>query len=292
MNLINNKFTVDEFVFDVVIPHLNFSGLRKTLETLRTKTPPHNIHKVIVIDQNPEGYQQIDDLVDVHVRLNKNIGFSRACNMGIRISRQSFVFVCNDDIEFLHPKWVEGIVEVFNAYGKRALGVNLASPRNPISSGGPPQDHKDFPPHDNWTDEEYKKIAESDVGKYIYDGVCTWGIIFNREKLEKVESTIPGKCYFDEAFEFGGQDYALNYNAYLTKNEDNDFQGYRMLGGKGVVRHLWYSTKKEGTDIAGVKYDNTFHKKFGLWDGDRLIEQPDIFGNKGIKKIVKNTIRE
>lgn len=292
MDLVNNKFTKEEFVFDVVIPHLNFSGLRKTLETLRSKTPSYNIHSVILIDQNPEGYQQVDDLVDIHVRLNKNIGFSKACNMGIRISRQPFVFVCNDDIEFLHPKWVEDTADVFNRYGNRALGVNPSSPRNPISSGGPPQDHKDFPPHGNWTDEEYQRLVESEVGKYVYDGVCTWGIIFNREKLEKVGSVIPGKCYFDEIFELGGQDYKLNYDAYLTQNEDNRFQGYRLLGGGGVVRHLWYSTKREDTGVAGVKFDNTFNRVCGLWEGDKLIESPDIYGKKGIKKIVKNTINE
>ena len=288
MDLINNKFAKEEFVFDVVIPHLNFIGLKKTLETLRNKTPEYNINKVILIDSNQEGYQEVDEYVDIHIRSKNILGFSKACNIGIQMSRSPFVMVCNDDVEFIHPRWVEGIVKVFNDYGKQCLAVNPHSIRNPISSGGPPEDHKDFPPHDDWTDEEYQKVVESDVGRFVYDGICTWGPIFNRSKLEKVESTIPGKCYFDESF-WSGQDYKLNYDSRLTKIEDNDFNGYRMLGGGGVVRHLWYSTKDENGN-AKVKYDPTFHKVYGLWEGDQLIEQPDIFGTKGIKKVIKNTL--
>lgn len=290
MDLLNNQFTKEEFVFDVVIPHLNFSGLKKMLETLRKKTDPMHIHKVILIDQNPEHYDY-SEWIDTHI-VTKNLGFSRACNMGIQISRTPFVFVANDDIEFLHPRWVDGIVDVFNRYGKRCLAANPNSTRNPKASGDEPVDHPDFPPKDEWSDEDYNKVLQSDVGKYVYDGICTWGTIFNREKLEKVESVIPGKCYFDETFKLGGQDYKLNYDAYLTKNEDNDFQGYRMLGGGGVVRHLWYSTKKEDTGKAGVKFDNTFNEICGLWEDDKLIEPPDIYGQKGIKKIIKNTINE
>ncbi len=292
MDLVNNRFTVEEFRMSVIIPHLNFSGLRKTLETLRRNTPPSAIKQVILIDQNPEGYQQVDDLVDIHVRLNKNLGFSAACNMGLKIANNdSFSMVLNDDVEFLNKKWLYDTLEVFQKYGKQCLAVNPASIRNPIESGREPKDWEGFSFDIDWDDETYDRAkTTTDMGKYIYDTICTWGTIFNRYKLEKVESVIPHKCYFDESM-WSGQDYKLNRDSYMTKNEDNDFRGYRLLGGGGICRHLWYSTKDEN-GVAKVKYDPTFNKMYGIWDGDKLVEAPDLFGNKGIKRIVKNTINE
>lgn len=289
MDLINNKFTIDEFSMDIIIPHLNYIGLRKELETLRKHTPSHVINKVILIDQNPSGYQEVDDLVDIHAR-TKDIGFSSACNLGARISRSDFLMFLNDDVEFLNKRWIGDCIEVFNRFGKQVLAVNPASIRNPISSGGEPKDWEGFPPHDDWTDEEYNRAKQLDIGKYVYDTICTWGTIFNRYKLEKVESVIPNKCFFDESM-WSGQDYKLNRDAYMTKNEDNDFRGYRLLGGGGVVRHLWYSTKDE-KGAAKVKYDPTFNKMYGIWENGEMKESPDLFGNKGVKHILKNIIRE
>jgi len=115
------------------------------------------------------------------------------------------------------------------------------------------------------------------------------GKIFNRYKLNKVESVIPDKCYFDESM-WSGQDYKLNRDAYMTKNEDNDFRGYRLLGGGGIVRHLWYQTTDEN-GIAKVKYDPAFNRMHGIWKDGELIEAPDLFGNKGIPHIIPNTFR-
>jgi len=292
METITKELTIDNFSMDVVIPHLNCEYLRKCLETLRKHTPENVLKKVILIDQN-EKYQEVDDLVDIHVK-TKNLGFARGNNLGIRISQAPYVMVLNDDVIFLNKKWIEGIIETFNRYNKQALGVNPSSPRNPRASGAEPIDHVDFPYKEDLTDEEYDRMV-NELGKgHIMDGICTWGTVFNRSKLEQVGSVIPGQCYFNEAFVTGGgEDYFLNYMAYLTKNEDNDFRGYRMLGtGLSFVYHYWYSTKREGETEGKVKYDGNFHKLCGLWEGDNMIEAPDIFGQKGIKKIVKNIIRE
>jgi len=282
----------DRIKFDIVMPHNNWEGVRRALETLRDKTPADRIGKVIFIDQNPV-YQQVDDLVDIHIFTGgKNLGFSKAMNMGIRLSDADYIMCSNDDVEFLHPKWIEGIEETFSRYST-AVAVNPSSSRNPSASGAPPIEHPDFPYKKEWTEEEYDRLV-NEVGKgHVIDGICTWGPIFHRERLEKVASTIPGKCYFDEAFKLGGQDYALNYNAYLTKIPENEFGGYRMLGtGLSFVYHYWYSTRREDTGESGVKWDNTFHEKFGLWNEGTLVEAPDIYGKKGIQQIVKNTIVE
>lgn len=279
---------------DVIVTHNSFSQVRKSLETLRSKTPADRINKVIFIDQNPE-YQQVDDLVDLHLYTGGiGLGFSKAMNFGLRLSDTPYVMCANDDIFYLHPRWIESMEELFALYST-ALCCNPNSISNPSAPGAPAVYNPDFPHREEWTDEEYDKL-EKEVGRnengslFAIDGICTWGPIFKRATLEKVGSTIPFQCYFDEAFPVGGQDYALNYNAYLTKNEDNNFGGYRMLGGGGFVEHLWYQTKRPDGTI-GVKWDNTFNKKFGLWEGENMIEAPDIYGKKGIKQIVKNTLK-
>ncbi|MEK6878647.1 MAG: hypothetical protein AABY22_03515, partial [Nanoarchaeota archaeon] len=54
--------TQENFKFDVVMPHNNWSGVRRALETLRSKTPSNTIGKVIFIDQNPE-YQKPVEII-------------------------------------------------------------------------------------------------------------------------------------------------------------------------------------------------------------------------------------
>jgi hypothetical protein len=197
----------------------------------------------------------------------------------------------NDDVEIIHPKWIEGIIETFNRYDT-ALCVSPSSPRNPRASGAEPIDHVDFPHKEEWTEAEYDALVKN-IGKgFVYDGICMYFPIFRREILEKLDGVIPGKCWFNEAYRSGGgEDYHMNYSAYTTKNEDNKFAGYRCLGsGLSYVYHFWYSTRRED-GIAGVKYDNTFNKLLGKWDGDTLIEAPDVYGKKGIGKVPMNILR-
>lgn len=264
---------------DFIIPHLNYSGLRKTLETIRNKTPKENVGKIILIDQNSEGYQQVDDLIDIHIKI-KNQGFARANNLGIRLSDAEFVACWNDDCEVIHPKWIQGIEETFRRYGN-ALCVNPASPRNPSYSGGPPVDDPLFIYKEDITEEEYDKLV-TELGKgFVVDGICMFAPIFRRELLERVKGVIPGKCWFDEAFfPGGGEDYDLNRRAYLS--------GMRCLGTNlSYIYHWWYKTKRPDTGKEGVKYDNYFNQKWLTPD----CQEPDIYGKQGLKTVPLNKIR-
>ena len=274
-----------DFKMDVVIPHLNNPGLRKSLETLRQRTPKENLGKVILIDCNPDGYQQVDDLVDIHIKM-ENQGFARNNNLGIRLSDAEFVGCMNDDVELIHPKWINGIVETFNRYST-ALCVNPASPRNPRCSGCEPVDHPSFPHKDEWTEEEYDKLL-TEVGKgYVIDGICMFFPIFRREMLEKLPGSIPGKCWLDEYFyPGGGEDYDMDRRAYLS--------GMRCLGSNlAYVYHYWYSTIKPGATEPGVKYDGgLFDRKWGIFDLEgKVIDKADIYGKTGNKNIPLNKIR-
>jgi len=141
-----------------IIPHLNYGDLRKSLEKLHKHTPPN--FYVILVDQN-EVYQQVDDLVDVHIRPNRNLGFAKACNWGIRLSDTPFVTLMNDDVEMLNVKWWDGIIETFKRYDKQALCVNPSSPRNPRASGDIPVNHPGWDYKEEFTEEEYDKMEDA-----------------------------------------------------------------------------------------------------------------------------------
>jgi len=206
-------------------------------------------------------------------------------NLGIRLSDTPFVSCWNDDCECLNKKWWDGVMETFKRYST-AVGVNPASPRNPRASGEAPIDAPGWG-YREFTEEEYDKMVK-ELGKgYIIDGICTFATVFKREKLDKVGGTIQGKCWFDEYFyPGGGEDYDLNRRAYMTKNEDNELRGYRMLGTNlAYVYHWWYSTKRASDGVAGVKHCGR------AWN-DKWGDDPDIYGKRGNQLIPDNIIRE
>lgn len=211
---------MENFKFDVIIPHLNYQDVEKSIRSLRNKTPKENLGKIILINQSGINYPWIKELIDIHVEL-PNQGFARANNLGMRLSDAEFVACMNDDVEIIHPSWVEGIIETFRRYDN-ALCVNPASPRNPRASGDIPIDHPDFPYREEWTDEEYNRLL-TEVGKgHVIDGICMWFPIFRKKLLNELPGSIPDRCWFDEIFlTGGGEDYDMCYDKnteIVTKN--------------------------------------------------------------------------
>ena len=281
----------DKIKFDVVMPHNNWQGVRRALETFRKYTPQDRIGKVIFIDQNPE-YQKVDDLVDLHIFTHgQNLGFAKSMNLGIRLSDAPYVMCTNDDVEFLNPQWVEGVEETFSRYST-ALCVNPGSPRNPRASGDAPINAPGYDYKEEWTTEQYNEMVIN-LGKgHIIDGICMFCTIFHRERLDKVFGVIPGKVWFDERFASGGEDYDMNRRGFMTKIPENNFGGYRSLGTNlAYIWHWWYSTKKEDTGQPGVKYDGG--RFIDKWRGTLPQDQnPDIYGHNGLQTIPQNIIRQ
>lgn len=273
-----------------VFLHLNNPMVRRALETLRKNTPPN--FYVILIDQNKEK-NDYGDLVDVHIR-TRPLGFGKAANTGIRLADTKYVTVCNDDIEFLHPKWWDSVMNVFERYGEQCLAVNPSSPRN-LDGGGIPTDHDDkrFHHKEEWTEAEYDEMVK-EVGKgYIIDGICTWATVFDKERLNLVKGTIPDKCWFDELYFSGGEDYDLNRRAYLTKREENGFKGYRMLGdGGSFIWHWWCETKNnlKDTPFAMDGYE-VFNKSTKIFK-EKWGAEADIWGRDGRTEVPMNIIKQ
>lgn len=278
-----------EFIIDVVMPHNNYDKVRNSLESLRKHTPPENLGQVIFIDQSKE-YQQVDDLVDLHIFTHgKNLGYAKCFNIGCRLSDAKYILLLNDDVEFINKRWVDGVEETFKRYSTTALAVNPSSPRNPRASGDIPVNNMGIDYKEEFTEEDYDEMLRQGQG-HIIDGICMFATIFDREKLDKVAGVIPGKAWMDEHFyPGGGEDYDMNRRGYLTKNEENGFRGYRCLGTNlSFIWHFWYSTKRSSDGVAGVKHcGNQWSDKWGTIEGGNV----DLYGKTGNQVVPLNKIR-
>jgi glycosyltransferase involved in cell wall biosynthesis len=271
-----------------IVPTTNYDGIKKTLESIRKYTPPN--FYIYLIDQREKYLEGVDDLVDLHIYTNgKNIGYAKAFNTGIRLSDTKYVTIWNDDCECINLRWWEGIEETFRRYSTTALGVNPSSPRNPRASGDMPVNNMGIDHKEEFTEEDYDSMIEQGKG-HIIDGICMFATVFDRAKLDKVIGVLPNKAWMDEWFyPGGGEDYSLNRQGYLTKNEENGFRGYRCLGTNlSFVWHFWYSSRRMSDGVAGVKHcGNQWSDKWGTVDGGNI----DLYGKTGGDNVPMNIIR-
>lgn len=256
---------------DVIIPHLNFADFQIGIDTLRRNTPEGVINKIIFINQSDT--HEVKN-VDIEVKC-KNLGFAKAMNTGLRLSDAEYIMCLNDDVVFINKNWWQGIMETFDAYST-ALCVNPSSPCDPDGATGTII-KEGFAYKEDYSDEEYAKL----LTPHVIDGICMWGPVFKRERLDQVPGVIPGKAWFDEAFfPGGGEDYDLNRRGYLA--------GMRSLGtGRSYVWHWWFKTVHPISNQTGPKDDSpTWFEKWR--DGDVM---PDLYGNAGKKEVPPNQIR-
>jgi len=270
-----------------IVPHNNYTNVRKTLESIRKHTPPN--FNIIFINQSGED-KNVKDLVDIYIDTNgKNLGYAKAFNTGIRLSDTKYVTIWNDDAECINLKWWDGVIETFNRYSTTALGVNPGSPRNPRASGEEPVNNMGIDYKDEFSEEDYNLMLEKGQG-HVIDGICMFATVFDREKLNKTAGVIPGSWMDEWFYPGGGEDYDLNRRGYLTKNEENGFRGYRCLGTNlSFIWHWWYQTRRMSDNTAGVKHcGNQWNDKWGTTeDGGNV----DLYGKLGNQVVPMNKIR-
>jgi GT2 family glycosyltransferase len=266
---------------DVIIPHLNYPNVNECLESLRRNTPEGVINKVILVDQSEE-YKDYGSLVDIHVR-QKNIGYAKACNTGIRLTNTEFVMCCNDDVKFVNKRWWKGIMEGFEQDDKIAV-LNPSTYRDPDPTGTAV------------TTRGYEKYEYEDMPDEVYDrllvdyfhttGFCMFCPIFKRDLFNKVLGVIPDKAWFNEIFKIGGgEDYAIQWHV-----GKSGLKAYST--GRSWVFHWWYKTKHPLTGNEGAKYDSMWLENYAKWENGKIIDGPDCMGTSGRDDVPMNLIRE
>jgi len=217
-----------------VIPHLVLpDNLVACLESL-WKNTPHNF-KVVVVDQNPieDIYPRIKEMVHLYIKPYRNLGFAKAMNTGIRLADTDFVTICNDDVEFIDPRWWEGVLEEFSKT-PNAAGVNPSAPYNNLN--GENKVNPILETEDRM--EAYNRLKEDPswyeklLGTGVLDGICTFCTVIPRKAVQEVG-------LLDEKFYPGsGEDYDWNTRAFI--------KGWRVIGTERAwIWHWWLSTKTE-----------------------------------------------
>jgi GT2 family glycosyltransferase len=242
---------LNTFIICPILP--NFT--EPFLESVHKLNPPN--FQVIIIDQTKDGiYEKVKRFnPEIYLRVYRNVGFSKAMNMGAGLSTTPYITCANDDVEIVNSRWWDGIVETFES-DQRIIAVNPNSPK--VAMWGYGCDH--YTKLEICSKEESKTEAGYDYllkgnfenlkGKLILDngemkpipesfpliqtgvcdGIATWFTVFKRDIFNQLGG-------FDEKyFPGGGEDQEMCARAYS--------KGMRMVGTmKSWVWHEWSSSR-------------------------------------------------
>lgn len=291
-----------------ICPIIRTDLVDRMLYTLYANTPDN--FYVIIIDQSEKGVQDTPHLREMRIVYKNltvvrtpltdthptgNLGFAMATNLGVQLARTKYVTFVNDDVEFIHPGWWQGVMDTFDQVAEQtperpAILVNPASIKLPDWSVGRPKgdDHYILPYKTEYEDRDWHYLLEEDhyVNEHltikpnsVIDGVTMYCSVVDREKFLEVgpldEKFYPG----------GGEDY--DYACRLS------LHGYRGVGTtKSWVFHHWsksFSTIQEQGQAKALVVDerrwNNNNEKWGegfdIW-GDKTKTIDDIPPNADI----------
>lgn len=236
-----------------VIPYLGSELLTRCLDTLYEYTPDN--FYCIVVDQSIEGLDvnlrdKYKNLMVIRtaksdVHWTGNLGHSQATNLGVQLAQTPYVTFLNDDVEFVHKGWWDGIMDTFDKVEKAtptrpAIMVNAASIKLPDWSVGLPkgQDHYILPYKDKYTDEDWHDLVNNEhyVNEHltikpgsVIDGINLYCTVVDTRKLLDIglidELWYPGSA----------NDYDIGCRASMF--------GYRCVGTTlSWVFHHWSKT--------------------------------------------------
>ena len=130
-------------MISIVIPTRDqASSLKKCVNSLFEKTD-YPAYEVILLDNetcDSEALRFLDDLKrrdGVRVeRINEAFNYSRLNNLGVELSRGSFVALLNNDVEVLHGDWLSEMVSRAMQPKVAMVGARLWYPNGTIQHGG------------------------------------------------------------------------------------------------------------------------------------------------------------
>lgn len=238
----------------VITPVIRPDLLPRMLETLYEYTEP--IFYVILIDQTVGGLDatalrnQYKNLMVIRtpksdIHYTGNLGFAQATNLGISLVQTPYFMMCNDDIEFIHPKWWQGVLDTFEQVEKQtpdrpAVIVNPSSFKLPDWSIGKPKGENHFiiPYKENYSDDDWNFLINEEhyINKHltimpgtVIDGVTMYASVCHTQRFLEIGM-------LDEKFFPGsGEDYDYSCRASMV--------GYRCVGTTlSYVFHHWSAT--------------------------------------------------
>lgn len=249
----------------VITPIIREDLVERMLQTLYEYTEP--MFYVYLIDQSVDGLDATDlrnrykNLMVIRtpksdVHYTGNLGFAQATNLGIQLVQTPYFMMCNDDVEFIHPKWWEGVMETFSMVEKAtpdspAVIVNPSSLKLPDWSVGRPagDDHYILPYKEQYTDADWDFLVHEEhyVNEHltimpgsVIDGVTMYASVCHTQRFLEIG-------LLDEKFFPGsGEDYDYSCRARMFN--------YRSVGTTlSYLYHHWSSTFKALQDQDKVR---------------------------------------
>ena len=222
-----------EIINTIIIPTLNnYKGLKRLLETLEKYTPPNYrvivIHNGNTIDSPDKNLiPEIKPKTHLWIDTNRNLGFSKSMNTGIRLSDTPYVLCANDDVELIYAGWWEEIMRLFEEK-PNLMGFNPHSPCNKMHTG---DRAIEYPYKEDYNEDDIKKMKEIFAGQKFYVGCCTYFTIFKKQLFQEIG-------LFDESFGQGsGEDYDLMVRV--------GRKGYIIAGGSSTMGFHWWGMTKD-----------------------------------------------
>lgn len=240
----------------VITPVIRPDLVERMLETLYEYTEP--MFYVYIIDQTVKGLDatrlrdKFKNLMVIRtpksdVHHTGNLGFAQATNLGISLVQTPYFMMCNDDVEFLHPKWWQGILDTFEKVDKAtperpAVIVNPSSTKLPDWSIGKAagEDHYIIPYKDQYTDADWDFLINEEhyINEHltimpgsVIDGVTMYASVVHTQRF--LEIGMLDERYFPGS----GEDYDYSCRASMI--------GYRCVGTTlSYIFHHWSKTFK------------------------------------------------
>lgn len=256
-----NRFTNSNIEITFIFIPIVSDWIENALKTLYKNTPNVNF-RVIIVDQTKDGvYGKVAKYADLVIRnpnpLRTNLGFSKANNEAILHALHwgsKYIACCNDDIEFIDPRWLDGIKEQFQVYPEM-LAVCPASPieqgwgygmnndgtwmpGNSCPSWGIQVGNEIWPKKPDGTAITYDECKTPQGYDMLLahrqghiEGFAGWFVVFKKEALEKVG-------FYDERFGPGnGEDYDMVHRIY-------EAGGRASATMRSFVFHWWGKSKE------------------------------------------------
>jgi GT2 family glycosyltransferase len=232
-------------IVSIVIPHWNGkSHLAACFDALRRQTYPH-LEVLLVDNASTDGS---GDFTQAHypevklIQLDRNYGFTGACNAGIRAAQGQYVALLNNDTE-ADPHWVEALVRAFERHpdvGFLASKMLLFDKRDHLHTAG------DYYGVDGWPGNRgawQKDQGQFDRESYVFSA-CAGASVYKKRMLDEIG-------LLDDSFFFSMEDIDLAWRAQLA--------GWRCLFvPEAVVYHKLSAT---GGGVTSSFYDgrNAFY---------------------------------
>lgn len=267
--------------------------IERSLETLYKNTVPN--FYVYIIDQTVKGLDH-EKLRRMYKNLmiirtprtltheHGNLGFAKACNVGIALVETPYFTLINDDTELIDRRWWGDVEDTFKV-------VDASTPDRPCMMVTPGAmrlpdwsvkrdkgDHFDLLPYkERYTRDDYDFLVGQEhyvnerltlMPGSVIDGVTMYCSVFKTDMFLEV-GMLP-----EQHYPGGGEDYWYNALANMS--------GYRCVG--TAKTYIWHWWSKSIGDEERAYMESTQDKKL-LWNnnheawGDRF----DVWGIKCLK---------